>query len=272
MKKIKQITPCLAILILFGSFCPISTPKEKIAELARERLYPQALLTEKVDRDSWIQKDSLQNKALWLLEVQYPFQTSYTPFWDSYHPNQYHAKASDFEKQFSGKDSVLLAIQIGPDYWDLWAYRNLIFIKLNGYVVVAESYFRHNRFTHKAISILNRDEFNEFYSSISDLKNSTSLLIERVRVPYAGGYEDVEVILDDTILERKVFVSCEKESFYSGMLVDNLENESMRLYGLNRSTCSRKDRLMQKFSKYQFQTWIKDFNEFEWKLTYPPTD
>ncbi len=86
---------------------------------------------------------------------------------------------------------------------------------------------------------------------------------------YASGYHDSKVELTDTIEIHEFYVECKNEDLLSGIIIDNIENQQTKLYGLSGTLCERKDSTLQVFRTYQVNNWLKSMNEFEWKTTYP---
>ncbi|MEM6725570.1 MAG: hypothetical protein AAF598_16130 [Bacteroidota bacterium] len=242
--------------------------KGKIEKKAKATLYPQELLNDTTTYEEWGEVDKERNRALWFLEVQYPFATPFTPHWDDYQINQYHAAKADFANYFKAADSAVLAIQIGPDVWDLWAFRQLVIQQVDDHYVVANSYFRHNRFTYKGIAVLTEQEFTKLHDEIKELKDSTLAILGTleyqanfVTTAFDWKSYDVEKAGDTVVASL--------DDSVSGIIIDNFDDQTIPLYGLGGSFYEERDSNILALRQYQYRNWIEQLNTVDWKTTYP---
>jgi hypothetical protein len=109
--------------------------------------------------------DSAANRLLWFREIETGPSTSVTPLWDAYVSTNYQSSGEDFFKAYQGRDSIDLAIQIGPNNY-LWAYHHFILRPFNDCWILSRSYFQHARFTYKAYAVLNGAQVNALLAAI----------------------------------------------------------------------------------------------------------
>lgn len=262
-----KVTFIIIIVSFSISFTKPSLKNPDIEKKIRETFYPKKLLTDSISYEEWIEKDSLVNKNLWYLEIQYPFKTNYTSYWNSNHKNQYFANTEEFTSYFEKNDSILMAIQVGP-IGGLWTFQQFLFRKLDDKIIVSNSCFRHNRFIYKGFTILSQLEFDAFYKETIELREETIRILSTL--DYEGTYIEVEVDLSDfsDFSTTEIEMKCPNSYSTSGIIVDKLKNITTKLYGFSDSQCEKNKRV-ERIRDYQNKNWWKAIKEFEWVETYP---
>ncbi len=118
--------------------------------------------------DSFYTLRAAENKRLWYRDVCLPFPTKFTPQWNDYRYENYHANHIEFVNYMDSLPGVELAFQFGPNM-DLWAYHIFVIQKVNCCYLVTRSYFRHARFTYKAYSIIDSTKLDSLYTILEPI-------------------------------------------------------------------------------------------------------
>lgn len=136
--------------------------------------------------DSIYSLSETENERLWYRDVENPFPTKFTPMWNDYVRNNYHADHSEFLKQYNNKDSIELAFQFGPA-GALWAYHIFVIRKMDCCYLITRSYFAHARFTYKAYSILQQEQVDSLYGILNSAPKISS---DSIDYGYRGYFAD----------------------------------------------------------------------------------
>jgi len=250
------IVGLLSSLILTSS----TTDKETIKLKVKETFYPESFRKLDISEKKWRKIPSKQNRDLWLAEIEYPFKTNFTSYWDDYSENQYRADRDDFLNHYKQKKEVLYAIIQGPNWMNLWAYSITTVKQIDEHYILSNSYFRHNRFTYKAIAILDKDEFNEFTSKVN--------ILTQLTVSTFGSSIDSTSYAEQKKKNPDWPTSEINEMCFSGYLIDNVNNKTWFLHGYE-GIRFMGDPKVEKFYEDKVEMFDKYFDQkIKWETTY----
>lgn len=142
---------------------------------------------EKLTDKGFYSLSASDNKELWYRDIENPVGTKFTPLWNDYAPNNYHASHLDFVKYYQDKKDIVLAFQFGPNL-DLWAYHIFVIKKVGCCYLATRSYFRHARFTSKGYAIMDSKQLDSLFIVLSEQKPQANDTIESFN--YSGYFMD----------------------------------------------------------------------------------
>lgn len=151
--------------------------------------------------DSFYTLSGSVNRRLWFRDVENPFPTKFTKYWNDYAWSNYHADHIDFVNYYDSIPGVEIAFQFGPNM-DLWAYHIFVVKKVNCCYLVTRSYFRHARFTYKAYSIIDSLKLDSLYQVLQPINK---LPVDTVAEWNYSGY------FSDNRHHTKFYIDFEKE-------------------------------------------------------------
>ncbi|WP_136465861.1 hypothetical protein [Flagellimonas onchidii] len=194
------ISLCVGLFILSLS-CPNSSSSlsESLDNCScdtirvKETILSQDYLSiDKYDTNSFIpgslySLSSEENRLLWFRDIESPDTTKFTPYWNDYVPNNYHASNSDFIKYYKDDKDIEMAFQFGPG-GVMWTYYSFVIKKIECCYVITHSSFTHARFRYRAYAFLNNSEMDKLRNVLEPYKQT--LIPSKKEYGYHGHFID----------------------------------------------------------------------------------